>query len=443
MARRSVRLSRFLALAALLMAGSGCQALGGLFRGGFGGGLLGGAGGGPLGILLSIVTAIPPPPNPLDAEFQATATPLSPLKLVVPGPVNTQIAGRLVANLTAVPVAGALGPDGMVYYTEKVTGRVRRFNPLGNGIDPTVVLDLPVNSSGFRGLNGIAFAPDGSRLFLSYVRSATDADTAGPDQALESRLSSFPFPNPSPDAEIVLLRFPPADALFPSDINGIGTCQVGPDGRIYVSHGDYNNRLSALDLNPANPGGKIFRLELNGNTPADNPLGPENPIFCLGLRDPFGFTFDSQDGTLWIADRGSGFSDELNLGVPGANYGWPLIKGAPNTEWEQLLSLIPFVFREPTIDFGRPDPNPAPTSVVVVRGSPYGDELEGNVLYAHYELPGKVVRVRYLAADPVVNWGDVWFAPPEAGRTVGLVRLADGRVVVLCQDQVYRLELGP
>jgi len=57
--------------------------------------------------------------------------------------------------------------------------------------------------------------------------------------------------------------------------------------------------------------------------PPDNPLGPGNPVYALGIRNSFGLCFDPVTGYLWETENGPTSDDEVNRIVAGANYGWP------------------------------------------------------------------------------------------------------------------------
>ena len=75
-------------------------------------------------------------------------------------------------------------------------------------------------------------------------------------------------------------------------------------------------------------GGKILRL-----TPRDAPRRAipfgDNPVYSLGHRNVQGLAWDSA-GRLWASEFGPDVDDELNLIVPGGNYGWPEVTGAPH-----------------------------------------------------------------------------------------------------------------
>ena len=56
-------------------------------------------------------------------------------------------------------------------------------------------------------------------------------------------------------------------------------------------------------------------------------------IWALGLRHPLNISFDrGGTGKFLIADIGQAQVEEVNLGVAGANYGWPLREGTFATE---------------------------------------------------------------------------------------------------------------
>src|SRR5207344_307873 len=91
----------------------------------------------------------------------------------------------------------------------------------------------------------------------------------------------------------------------------------------------------AQDL--TSPRGKILRINRDGTVPTDNPFydgtGPNrDEIWARGLRNPFRAFYDSLSGRLYVGDVGgndySTAQEEVNLGVAGANYGWPTCEGS-------------------------------------------------------------------------------------------------------------------
>ena len=82
------------------------------------------------------------------------------------------------------------------------------------------------------------------------------------------------------------------------------------------------NLVSSL----SQPYGKILRINKDGTIPDDNPFGP-NTTYALGFRNVFGFAFHPITGQLYATDNGPVGLDELNLVLPGHDYGFPTVDG--------------------------------------------------------------------------------------------------------------------
>ena len=116
--------------------------------------------------------------------------------------------------------------------------------------------------------------------------------------------------------------------------------RFGPDGRLYVSLGELNKNASLNAQRTDEPMGSILRYNADGSIPVDNPLGVENPIWVYGLRNPFGFTFDPDDGALWIADNGPAGHDRVLRMDAGENAGWPFVRGLPTNPIERVAAAV-------------------------------------------------------------------------------------------------------
>lgn len=397
----------------------------------------------PLGNAFTLLgDLLKPPPNPFDNEINASFMASANSKFIVDEALPQPVTPLVLAQLDAQPNYSVLGPNGLIYYTEKDTGRVRVFNPATATISPTVVLDLAVNNSGTRGLKGITFSTDGARMILTYDLSATGADSSAETEAFDARLVSYPFAGGAiTGGETVLWATSPRDAQFPSDINGIGPCVVAPDGFLYLGHGDRNSRLTALEVtNDNQPSGKILRFNQDGTIPDANPTKGK-PTFCVGFRDPTAFAFDRTNGLFWILDESSGVSDELNLGAPGLTYGWPALQGNANTEFEtNAVGILTFLYHDPIIDFG--STKVGPRGMVVNRGGPYGADTEGDVFLGQSAtLPSVLWRYR-ITNDFILKRTRVFDFPETGGRIRDLVAGPDGRIYVFCANELFVLNPG-
>jgi glucose/arabinose dehydrogenase len=98
----------------------------------------------------------------------------------------------------------------------------------------------------------------------------------------------------------------------------------GRDGYLYMTTGAPFGD-GAQDL--SNVYGKVLRLQDDGKAPRDNPFagraGARPEIFTLGHRDQLGLAVDPASGSVLAAEHGPNGGDEVNLILPGRNYGWP------------------------------------------------------------------------------------------------------------------------
>ncbi|HZJ30445.1 MAG TPA: PQQ-dependent sugar dehydrogenase [Vicinamibacterales bacterium] len=111
--------------------------------------------------------------------------------------------------------------------------------------------------------------------------------------------------------------------IFVGEGSSGGPIVFGGDGMLYVAHGGGDTQsLKTL-------GGKILRLTDEGKVPPDNPFvgradaRPE--IFTQGHRTFLRMAKHPLTGQIWQIENGPNGGDEVNVLVPGANYGWPLI----------------------------------------------------------------------------------------------------------------------
>ena len=291
-------------------------------------------------LFVCVVWLAPGPVAPAQAE---PITPSEPL----PAHVITE---TVVADPGGFVVALAFAPDGRLFYTVKggfsgdQTAQVRIVE---NGrLRVTPFLSTPVNTAGERGLLGIAFDPNFAVNRFVYIYKTAPNTETGTDRPANRviRYTEDPATQTAiPDSATVLLDVPIGPENDPNTNHNGGNLHFGPDGKLYVTIGDYG-RTPANAQNLGNPLGKIHRLNPDGSIPADNPFmtGPvtaTKSIRSYGHRNSFDFVFDPSTGRLFFTENGPGCDDEVNLGQPGGNYGWP------NSCGEVPAGTIPPLYR--------------------------------------------------------------------------------------------------
>jgi glucose/arabinose dehydrogenase len=100
----------------------------------------------------------------------------------------------------------------------------------------------------------------------------------------------------------------------------------GGDGMLYMTVGERGDRNRSQ--NTASHGGKLLRLREDGTAAPDNPFvgkeGHKPEIYSYGHRNAQGLAFHPDTGVLWENEHGPQGGDELNIILPGKNYGWPI-----------------------------------------------------------------------------------------------------------------------
>jgi glucose/arabinose dehydrogenase len=305
----------------------------------------------------------------------------------------------------------AFVPDGRMFYIELVTAQVRIIDP-GWQVRPEIFYKFNVvETVGERGLLGIAVDPNfATNHYLYFYYSAQN-----PARNVIVRLKDVNNVGTEPTTII--------DNIPQSTHHNAGNVGFGPDGKIYLSVGDARNPNGAQDRNFL--GGKILRYNSDGSIPSDNPFAG-SPVYALGLRNSFDFTFHPQTGGLWASENGPEVDDEVNLITSGGNYGWPIVTGVSTNA----------SFTNPIIEFTPPI---APTGIVALgQGHAYGASFNNNLIMVDY-VNGKVHRM-VLGGTGLNTLGShsVLFNGGE-GALYDAVLGPDGFVYASGNTQIYKL----
>jgi glucose/arabinose dehydrogenase len=217
----------------------------------------------------------------------------------------------------AAPWSMAFLPNGDMLVTEKV-GRLRIVR---NGtLDPQPIAGTPqVVAMAQGGLLEVALHPrfaENRYLYLTYSKAGERGNTTA---LARGRFDGKAL------TEVQDLFV--ADAWSMAGLHFGGKLAFGPDGMLYMTVGERNDRTRAQDT--THHAGKILRLRDDGTVPPDNPFvgraGFRPEIYTYGHRNLQGLTFHPATGQLWETEHGPHGGDELNLIQAGKNYGWPIV----------------------------------------------------------------------------------------------------------------------
>ena len=187
--------------------------------------------------------------------------------------------------------------------------------------------------------------------------------------------------------------------------------------------------------NPADDFGKVLRVNDDGSIPKDNPFvgraGYRPEIYTLGQRNQQGLAFNPVTASVWASEHGPNGGDEINVIMPGRNYGWPIVSygrnyAGPNQSDTPAKEGIeqPIVFWVPSIavsgmSFYTGDKFPAWKDNVVRRRAAHGRNRS--------DRPHRAHRVqRRMGGDPPRAVAD-GTAPAHPRRSAG-----SGRAVSTC-----------
>ncbi len=332
---------------------------------------------------------------------------------------QVQVATGLVA-----PTIMSQSPDGRIFIAEQ-GGVLRVFK--NGALLASPFLSLNVNSSGERGLLGIAFDPSfntNQYIYLYYTLSSGS----------NNRISRFTANGDVvvPGSEVVILNLDPLTSA--TNHNG-GTMQFGPDGKLYVGVGDNATSANAQNLDTFH--GKILRLNTDGTPAAGNPFNSgsvqRRSIWSYGMRNPYTLTFQPGTGKLFVNDVGQLSWEEVNdCTVGGGNYGWPDAEGVSS--------------------------NPAYVNPVYAyshgSGIGQGCAITGGTFFnpSTTTYPSQYTG-NYFFIDYCSNWIDRLtisgsaatrssFATGVAGSPVGIIAASDGKLYFLSRsnNSLYRID---
>lgn len=199
-------------------------------------------------------------------------------------------------------------------------------------------------------------------------------------------------------------------------IHNGGRIRFGPDQKLYITTGDASTGDLAQRIDSL--AGKILRIEDDGSIPKDNPFYP-SPVYSYGHRNPQGIDWHPSQGFMVSSEHGPTAHDEINIIVPGGNYGWPRYAGVGGGNG----------FIDPVVESG--ESTWAPSGISFIRGDLF-KQFRGDLLVAC--LRGeKLLRIRfvderkaYIAEELLVG---------RLGRLRDVVMDEDGSIVIATSNR--------
>jgi hypothetical protein len=246
------------------------------------------------------------------------------------------------------------------------------------------------------------FLPSGTphthdTVLLEWTAKTPGATTYDGGPPRELFRTAHPFPNHNGG----MIAFNP---LTPASSPEFGLLYVGfADGG---SGGDPFNHAQNL----ASAFGKILRIDPLGTSsangkygiPASNPFvkggkpGTLGEIYAYGLRNPQRFSWDSKNGTMYVADIGQNIVEKISVVTAGANLGWNTWEGSFTYGSREVGMTNPrsdTAITYPVAEFDHTDPllrRPAITGVYAYRQTAikpltntliFGDNPSGEIFY--------------------------------------------------------------
>jgi glucose/arabinose dehydrogenase len=369
---------------------------------------------------------------------EGTATVQLTVTTVVPGFGLQEVVRGLSEPIFLTHAPG----DATRLFVVEKTGRIRIIQ---NGtLLPAVFLDLrdSVSSGGEQGLLGMAVAPDyatSGRFVVSYT--APRGRLSGGTSVIARYTVSSGNPNlADPTSGHTLL-----EVEQPYDNHNGGMVAFGPDGFLYIGLGDGGGGGDPLDTGQDRSDllGSLLRIDVSGTTgyvvPPSNPYAGGSPyapeLWNWGLRNPWRFSFDRNNGNLYIGDVGQNSREEISVApassTGGENYGWNELEGTIcyRAGCDPTGTVLPVLDYDHGIGC-------SVTGGYVYRGSAI-PSLVGHYLYADY-CSGWVRSFQYSGGQAVNRQDQPTLSP--GGNITSFGEDATGELYVLTHNGVvYRI----
>jgi len=327
----------------------------------------------------------------------------------------------------------------------------------------------------------MAVAPSTNMLFVSTrkttVWAVTDRDSDGAADEVKSFAPSLKFTNPNgvcwtkdgflivvehnrvlnfPAAEffyegpdVAVIEVVPQGKLIPveeeSFNHGARVCDVGPDGKLYISLGQ------PFNVQPREKVAAYDRLGIGGIIRMNAFDGSGREVFARGIRNSVGQDFNPKDGTLWWTDNQvDGMGDdippgELNRSTKmGEHFGFPWTNGgvqiAGSSAAPDLKDLpAPAGMIAPQVNFPA---HQAQLGMAFASGNMFPEKYRNGMFVASHgswnrtKASGALINFVSLRADGTADKSEVfaegWMDANGVyrGRPVDVAMMKDGSMLI-------------
>ena len=329
----------------------------------------------------------------------------------------------VIAKGFAHPWSLVFLPDGDILVTERA-GQLRVVRH--GALDPQPVAGVPaVQVTSLWGLMDVALHPQfaqNKQLYLSYLKPL-----AGGMRTLAIARGRF-------DGKSLT----EVNDIFVADPATAGPSRIafGRDGTLFVT--TTSDDVRAQD--PSEYGGKVLRFRDDGSVPGDNPFvgkpGYKPAIYSLGHRSQVGLAVHPETGAVWSTENGRMGGDEVNVILPGRNYGFPTVTYSRNYDgarssdkpWQDGFEQ-PLVYWVPSI---------APTGIAFYTADRFpawkGNVFVGGLQRGRIAHTGRLERIVFNRRGEEIRRESLL---TELRKRVRDVRLGpDGLLYLLVEDDV-------
>jgi glucose/arabinose dehydrogenase len=342
----------------------------------------------------------------------------------------------------------------------------------------------------------MAIAPSTNMLFVSTrkttVWAVTDRDSDGAADEVKSFAPSLKFTNPNgvcwtkdgflivvehnrvlnfPAAEffyegpdVAVIEVVPQGKLIPPEEesfnHGARVCDVGPDGKLYISLGQ------PFNVQPREKVALYDRIGIGGIVRMNPFDGSGREVFARGIRNSVGQDFNPKDGSLWWTDNQvDGMGDDIPPGElnrstkPGEHFGFPWTNGGVQIAGSGAAPDLkdvpaPAGMIEPQVNFPA---HQAQLGMSFYSGNAFPAKYQGGMFVASHgswnrtKASGALINFVPLKADGTAGAAEVfaegWLDQNGIyrGRPVDVAMMKDGSLLISDDfaGAIYRVTYQP